>query len=245
MRNLMKDKLPYSIYILINGQNVPFYVGKTNNIKRRMRQHCNEVKKGNTLAVYNKLRKVLKENVHMNKTNMFKIIESDLSEKESDIRETYHIKKYTKKGIKLKNLTLGGTGAIGFTSLLFKKCLRTRKKNKNTKHSEETKLKISLSNKGVPKSKEHKKALSKGWEKRKKKYPNGISLEHRANASKTSKGKINIKIYKVTNPKGKVFYTTNGLTSFCEQNNLTQANMWKVANGDRDNHKGWMCEKTF
>lgn len=57
--------------------------------------------------------------------------------------------------------------------------------------------------------------------------------------SKTSKGKINIKKYELIDPNGNVFITTEGLTKFCEEHDLTPANLHKVINGERQNHKGW------
>lgn len=52
----------------------------------------------------------------------------------------------------------------------------------------------------------------------------------------------NIKNFKLTNPIGKIFYTPNGLTEFCNNNNLSIKNMSAVARGKRNHHKGWKCE---
>jgi len=234
------DIKKHMVYALIDELGSIFYIGKTVNFKSRMRKHRSEALKGNTLPVYRKLKKVLTIIEKIDKCSI--ILESNILEKNIDEREMYFIKKIRESGIKLKNLTNGGEGGKGLTRYLIQKAVNTKKKNGTNFHSDKTKKKMSDASKGVPKSKEHKKALSKGWEKRKLKFPNGISESHRLNASKTSKGKINIKIYKVTNPDGKIFYTNNGLTLFCEQNNLTQANMHKVSNGLRPHHKGWKCE---
>jgi len=86
-------------------------------------------------------------------------------------------------------------------------------------------------------SKKHKKNLSIARKKRITKP------ETRIKCSKTSKGKINIKKYKVTDPDGNIFITENGLSVFCEEHNLTPSNMIKVANGERKNHKGWLTER--
>ena len=61
--------------------------------------------------------------------------------------------------------------------------------------------------------------------------------------SQTSKGKINIKRYKLTDPDGIEYTTTNGLVNFCEKNNLTSTNLMKVLKGDRKHHKGWTIER--
>lgn len=58
------------------------------------------------------------------------------------------------------------------------------------------------------------------------------------------KGRLskNIKKFKITNPKGKIFYTKDGLSQFCEKYKLTMKNMSAVARGKRKHHKGWKCE---
>ena len=113
--------------------------------------------------------------------------------------------------------------------------------NFGSKRSEESKQKISESLKGKQKSDIHKKSLSKAWEKRKIEYP--ISDETRRKMSETSKGKINIKTYKVIDPSGVEYMTTNGLTKFCEEHNLSVKLMNKVSMGKRNHHKHWKCEQ--
>lgn len=108
------------------------------------------------------------------------------------------------------------------------------------KFSTERKQKISESLKDKPKSDIHKKSLSKAWEKRKIEHP--VSEETKKKRSDTSKGKINIKIYKVIDPNGVEYITTNGLTKFCEEHNLTVKLMNKVSTGKRKHHKKWKCE---
>ena len=60
--------------------------------------------------------------------------------------------------------------------------------------------------------------------------------------SETRKGK-NVKIFKITNPIGDIFYTTKGLVDFCRLNNLNQSAMSNVASGRKNNHKNWKCER--
>ena len=100
--------------------------------------------------------------------------------------------------------------------------------------SEETKRKISESNKDKPKSEEHKASLSKAWETR---VP--MSKESRLKQSKSSKGKINIKKYKLIDPYGKEYVTDKGLTLFCEEHNLQRSCLLKVLKGERKHHKNW------
>ena len=111
--------------------------------------------------------------------------------------------------------------------------------NFGSKRSEETKQKMSETSKGKPKSDIHKKSLSKAWKKRKIEYP--VSDETKRKMSESSKGKINIKTYKVTDPNGVEYITTNGLTKFCEEHNLSVKLMNKVSMGERNHHKNWKC----
>lgn len=48
--------------------------------------------------------------------------------------------------------------------------------------------------------------------------------------------------YKLTSNDGKEIIVNN-LTQFSKENNLQQSNLFKVVKGERDNHKGWKCEK--
>lgn len=50
------------------------------------------------------------------------------------------------------------------------------------------------------------------------------------------------KKWKLTDPKGNIFFITN-LKKFCNENGLLDSNMKKVANGKRSHHKNWKCER--
>ena len=89
------------------------------------------------------------------------------------------------------------------------------------KHSDETKEKISESQKG-------------------RKLPE----ETKEKIRKVNTGNANIGQYKCVDPNGKVYITTNGLTQFCKEHNLTNSLMAKVARGERTHHKNWSCEKS-
>lgn len=112
--------------------------------------------------------------------------------------------------------------------------------NFGSKRTEESKKKMSESLKDKPKSEEHKKSLSKAWEKRRINHP--VSEETKMKMKNSSKGKINIKIYKVIDPNGNVYLTNEGLTKFCEEHDLANSLMIKVAKGKRVHHKNWKCE---
>jgi len=69
------------------------------------------------------------------------------------------------------------------------------------------------------------------------------TFETKLKMSKSSKGKINIKKYKLIAPNGNIYITNNGLTKFCEENNLKSSNLIKVLKGERSHHKGWTIER--
>ena len=50
------------------------------------------------------------------------------------------------------------------------------------------------------------------------------------------------KYYKLINPKGEIFITKN-IKEFSIQNKLSVCNLYMVASGSRNHHKGWKCEK--
>lgn len=220
------------IYAFVDDLGKPFYVGKTYNLEKRLKEHLYEVKKDNNLPKYNKIRKLLKDNIQIE--DLIKILENNIDFEVINEREIYWISKLKSEGYKLKNLTDGGEGAINTIPGLSEK-LKNLKTGK--KLSKETKEKISNSKKGKKFTEEHKINLSISRKKRITKD------ETRIKASKTSKGNINTKIYKLTDPSGNVFITKNGLSDFCEKNNLSRPNLLKVIKGLRKHHKGWIAEK--
>jgi len=149
------------VYHFLDNNNMPFYVGKTNNFHRRKTEHLcvlKKGKKGKTWPVYNKIRKLIREeNYELN----MKIIDQNLSNDEANNLEIKYIKEYRENGYKLYNLTDGGEGASGILrkkwTLEQRQKLSNSKKGKYTKkdnpfygkhHSEETKEKISAIHKG-------------------------------------------------------------------------------------------------
>ena len=84
---------------------------------------------------------------------------------------------------------------------------------------------------------EHKENLSKARKQRVTK------IETRQKCSKTSTGKINIKQYILIDPNGKEHITTNGLSQFCKEHNISHGNMSNVLKGIRRHHKGWTIRR--
>lgn len=220
------------VYAFIDGEGNPFYVGKTNDLKIRKQAHLYEVKKGNTLPKYNKLRKLLGQGHEFN--NLIIVLEEGIHYDQIDNKEIYHIQKLREEGYRLRNLTDGGDGMSNPSPELIE---RLRQSKLGQKRSEESRKRMSEARKGIKFSDEHKKNLSIARKKRVTKQST------RDKASATSKGKINIKKYELVDPHGNVHVTENGLTLFCEQHGLSHPNMIKVANGQRPRHKGWTAKR--
>lgn len=149
------------IYHLLDDKNISFYVGKTNNINRRKKEHLcflKNNKKGKSWPVYHKIRKLIKETSYELK---MEIIEKDLNYEEANLLEIEYIKKYKEQGIILYNLTDGGEGTLNhkpvFTDEWRKKLSEAKsgdnfKGEKNSfygkKHTEKTKKILSEQRKG-------------------------------------------------------------------------------------------------
>lgn len=227
----MEEK-KHVIYAFVDDQSQYFYIGKTCNIKRRNKEHLFEVKEGNSLPKYNKLRKLIKEGNDF--INLVVVVEDNLSCNQVDDREIYYIRKLREEGYNLKNLTDGGDGGIMSIPGVGEKI---RKANLGSKRSEETKKKMSEARIGMKFTDEHKENLSIARKKRK------TTQKTKDKCSKTSKGKINIKKFEMTDPEGNVYITERGLTSFCEEYGLTGANILKVIKRERNHHKGWTAKR--
>jgi len=222
----------YVVYFLLDDKKDPFYVGISKNPKGRVRNHIfalNNKKNKSVyhLPVYNKIRKLVENGMSIH--DMFYIKEEGISNNDIDNREKYWISKLQNDGYKLKNLTEGGRDSH-LTDEIQRKAAKSRT---GQKRSKETRKKMSEARKGMEFSEQHKKNLSIARRKRK------TTKETRKKMSESAKGKINIKVYKLVDPDGKVWATDRGLTCFCEEHNLSAPNMHKVISGKRKHHKGW------
>lgn len=167
----------------------PFYVGI--GVKRRCYYHlCNfsNSHKSNTIKQIKKMGNV---------PTILKIKEN-LTRKSAELLEKKIIKLigrwHLNKG-PLTNLTEGGGHSDTSKFRVYetgeavsKRMKKIRKLRINKPQSEETKKKISLSHKGVKKSKQHREALSKAWIKRKKK---GLYIKKHSEATKKKIGIAN------------------------------------------------------
>ena len=126
----------FMIYVFVDEKKIPFYVGITKNLKQRKRSHLHEIKNGNTLYKYNKLRKVLSQNLTID--DIMIVVKNNILCADIEKEEIELIAELRKKGYKLTNLTDGGEGAINTIPGLSEKL---RKIHTGSKRSEETKRK--------------------------------------------------------------------------------------------------------
>jgi CRISPR/Cas system CSM-associated protein Csm2 small subunit len=218
----------FTLYAFIDENGMPFYIGITSRFIGRRRAHLREINGMNPLPKYHKARKVIATGKTFEQ--IMTPLEDMIPEDKIEQREIDKIKELRDGGTKLYNLTNGGDGAIATIPGISDKL---RAVHLGKKRSEDTKKRMSLARKGIKFSAEHKKNLSVARKKRVTK------IETRLKMSASSIGKINTKSFKLTSPDGIEHITTNGLSAFCREHGLTSANIIKVCNGQRDNHKGW------
>jgi len=114
------------------------------------------------------------------------------------------------------------------------------------KHSYETKRKMSKASKGKLKSEEHKRALSKAWEKRKIEKPH--TKETLKKMSESMKGKNvgkYIKIYDFKGPDGKIYRTNEGIGKFAKFIKKDVRGLKGLIQKKRKEYQGWTYIKTI
>lgn len=161
--------MEFVVYKITNNINNYIYIGITNNFKRRMREHKNNVENINykyKSKLYNAMRKYGVENFSS------EIIEVVNNREELEEREKYWISFYNSTDANIGyNITKGGTGGqthdvSGENNPMYGHKYTEEEKKKigdytrGTKRSVETRNRISNSLTGLPKTKEHKNNLS-------------------------------------------------------------------------------------
>jgi predicted GIY-YIG superfamily endonuclease len=96
--------MKYSIYVFVDPRGKPYYVGKTNNMKRRKKEHMAEIANGNPLPKYAMARRLQRQGHPLR----MRVIARTVRESDAYATERALIKKYRKQGYKLYNLTAGG-----------------------------------------------------------------------------------------------------------------------------------------
>ncbi len=105
----MEEKI-YFIYAIVDHNEIPFYIGRTKNLRQRMYYHRKDVSEGHNSYKCNKIRKLITDHNYVFKYN---IIMDKLTYQESIDEEIRLIKYYRDNDYKLTNLTDGGEGTIG------------------------------------------------------------------------------------------------------------------------------------
>ena len=182
----------YYVYMYLRKiHNTPYYVGKGKN-NRAFEKHGRIVVPKDSTKIH--------------------IIKENLSNEEANELEKALIAQYGRKdnntGI-LRNLTDGGEGTSGIIPW-----------NKGKNHSEESKMKMSISRlanskRGYNQSEEH--------------------IQKRANGKS--------KDYIITDPQGNIHHIRN-LKKYCRDNGLNAGNMVRVLNGTRNHHKNYTISRS-
>jgi group I intron endonuclease len=160
----IQSSIPIIGIYKITSPSGKIYIGQSTNIKKRFNSYyrfdCKE-----QIKIYRSFKKYGPEN------HIFEEIEycslEQLNERERHWQDYYDV--------------LGKNGL---------NCKLTKTNDKSGKHSEETKLKISKSNKGKSKSEKHKQKMSESGKGKNTGPKPPRSEEHKLNISKANKGKI-------------------------------------------------------
>lgn len=227
--------LIYKATNIINGK---IYIGKTvKTLRSRIAEHRADINRGQIFHFQRALIKYGFENFKWD------VIDITDSLDELNRLECHYIELFNSRNRLIGyNIAYGGEG--GGNRLGIALSDETRKKISKAKsgiswghHTEESKRQISNKRKGCKFSPIHRDNL------RKARNARVISETTCHKMSMSSKGKINIKKYKLVDPSGVEYETSAGLTSFCEKHGLTPSNLHKVLNGTRPHHRGWVIYK--
>lgn len=214
------------IYVIVHRKSGNLYIGQAQDIYHRWKQHRWALKRGDHANLY--LQRAW--NKYGAKAFDFVILERCSIDMLNE-REQHFLNVYVPKG-KCYNISIDVETRMRGASFTDEHKRKMSEAAKGRKHSAETRLKISAANRmKSPKSAEtrHKLSLSlKGHE---------CSIATRQKIGMANGGR-----YIVISPQGDEFEIIN-LSQFCRENNLTVANMNRVAQGKRAHHKGWKCRK--
>jgi group I intron endonuclease len=227
--------LIYKATNIINGK---IYIGKTvKALKSRIAEHKADINRGQIFHFHRALIKYGFDNFK------WEILEKANDLDELNRLECYYIELFNSRDRLLGyNIAYGGCGGGNRIGVILSD--ETKKKISTAKtgiswgnHTEESKRQISSKRKGIKFSDTHRSNLCKARSKR----TTTEATRHKMSIS--SKGKINIKQYKLIDPLGVEYKTTAGLSAFCEEHRLTPSALHKVLKGTRSHHRGWVISK--
>lgn len=217
----------YKITNLINGK---IYIGKDSKNKTNYF--------GSGIAIKPAIEKYGKGNFKK------EIIDSAETFDELNEKEIFWIKKLESYKSSIGyNRSYGGDG---FSGMLPETSEKIRLKNTGKKRTEETRHLQSIASKDKPKSKEHKKSLSKAWEKRKIEKPHTQKTLDLMSKSMIGKnvGKY-IKIYEFKGPDGLTYRTDEGLVKFAKSIHKHPISFRNLIQGKTKEYKGWTYLQTI
>ena len=213
------------IYILFNSKNKKIYIGQTGNLHKRMLEH-RAMLRGN---YHSNLKLQYAWNKYGEKAFEFKILEY-CSINQLDEREQHYLDIYIPKGICYnlsKDVTLNTRGQ----KLSPEHCKKLSEMQSNRTEEHQQNLIVARHNR-LPASEITRQRMS--------------DARMGKQLSEDTKEKIGIRhrkiTYLLTSPTNEKF-TSNNLTKFSKENDLSHHGLLRVARGERTHHKGWKCQK--
>lgn len=233
----------YYVYCLTDPRNnLPFYIGKGKG--KRMYSHERDVKNGkipntNNTYLFWKIKKILKLGLHI----IYNKMAENLDDSSALLREMEEIRRIGRHDLHLGtlcNLTDGGEGNSGKVvseaskrkmSMTAKERLKDPSKHPmfHKHHSQESKNKMSVSGKLRFSSPEERERTAETT--RRGMFSSGY-------VDRVSKS-ITLK-----SPTQKIIIAKN-ISKFCRENNLENANVYKLLSGEIKQHKGWTLPNTI
>jgi len=228
--------MEYYTYAYLREDKTPYYIGK-----------------GNGNRAYRRRYKGIKP--PKDKSRII-VLKQNLTEEEAFRHEVYMIAVFGRKDLGtgiLHNRTNGGEGSSGaIRSDEWKRKQRERTRSEETRKkisesnknpSKETRKKMSEANKGKTLSEETKRKMSEAKKNISDETRKKISERNKNPSEETrrkksdSQLKYNYKIYSIEESK---IYETNNLNAFCKDKMLYRSNIMNTLNGKRKQHKGFV-----